>query len=1247
MEDPVMVPPAGCFGAGDRYRVLDELGSGAFGVVYRVFDQRWREEMALKTIRDASPELRQWLKAEYRSLRDIVHPNLVRLHELHVDGEHCFFTMDIVQGAAPFTRHLEFDRQGPEDAQRAAIRRICRAGLQLADALRTVHRHGKCHRDVKPTNVLMGAGDQVVLLDFGLVGALESNSALDTARGMVMGSLPYLAPEQYIDPRPLMASDWYSVGLVLYEAIVGALPFGRDPHLELRSKQRGPAPLTPRSRWIPEALDRLIVGLLSPEASRRPGADDVIAALLALCDEPGRAVASAWRQVDGEQDFVARDDELAVLHAAYTAAEAGHFVAAEVVGPSGMGKTALIRHFLKRLDQRPQAAPLVLAARCNPHESIPYKAFDAAVDDLTRYWVGLSDGDAAALGPDEGLEALALVFPELKRVPTVAASGAGAVVRGDPRIVRQSGFEALRGVLTRLCARQPVILWVDDVQWTDADSMALIEAVFGGVGAPPLLLLLSRRPDDEAANTGLLAAISLARRQGLAFRVDLAPLAVASATSLARAITRRMGGDAEAVVASIVAEAAGVPYLVAELAHFVAGRQGPVEAAPTGATMGSLMQERLRALSPEDRTIVELSALCGAAQPPALLLAAAGSRDRSRIRDLCVSRLLRWSGAGDGEALQIYHDRVREFVVTALDPPRKVHHHLALVVAMEAANSGDAEQLTAHSLAAGDPVRTRRHAMTAARKAEATLAFDQAARLYGVALDSADDGAPRAELIELRAEAMANAGQSTAAAPEFERAAAALLRERPEALERRGFLRRRAGEQYLKAGHFEDGLRLMESFLGEVGVKLPRTGNRALAVSASRRARLYLRGFEFKRRDTAAISASVRSRLDDLWAATTALSMMDPVRADGVGLLHFLESLRAGDAEHVARSLGYEAAFAALIGGRYLREKARTLLTKNCSALAGGGGTPYEHAFYQLGAGSSAFFHSRWSEATALCDAAARGFRTQCRGAEYEAAVAVVFGLQALGQAGRVAELVARIPAAIREADGRGDLFAANNYRGGFHGLGRIAAGRIADVQADLQKVVETWKPGFYQMHAYHRVFTGVAVDLYTGDPRSALRRIEGDWPALQAGLFLYMELPAVELRWTRARAALALAHQQRGQDRRRLLFQVTELTWAIERATVAAARPHAALLRAGMAAVDGAHDRVVPLLRAALKGYAAADMAMHREVARWCLGMYVGGDEGRSLRARAAVWMGQEGVPEMAPLARALAPGLQPTSAG
>lgn len=1237
-EQEVPVPEA-AFDEEGRYLIKEVLGTGAFGVVYRAFDTRWKQELALKSIRQVSPEDRQRLKAEYRNLRDIVHPNLVGLHELHVDGEHCFFTMDLVTDGRPFVEGLDFNRDAPVAIQRSAIRRVCMAAVQLAEGLHTVHSAGKCHGDVKPTNVLIAGDDKVILLDFGLTRSVARTAEFDTAKAMVLGTLRYLAPEQYYGAAPLPTSDWYSVGLVLYEALTGVAAFeGEALEVALAKRQRPPALIT-RLPALPAELDALILGMLDPDPERRPDGEHILSQLKEVAGDQG--VGELWRPSDNEFEriFVARDQELAALENAYADCAAGCAVTVEIVGPSGIGKTVLVRRFLDSMNALP-ALPLVLEAHCHPHESIPYKAFDAAIDDLARYWMGLPQAAAQALCPEEGLAALTLLFPELRRVPLLNLTPASGLRRGDPRTLRQTGFLALRNVLSCLSRSRPVVLWVDDIHWADSDSVALIEAVFGGENPPAVLLIFSRRPDGEAVQPALLGAIEQLAARAPGFRLDLGPLTLDSASTLARTIIARTGLASSELVDAVVRQAAGLPFLVSELADFAARHKAALPAGVPRTTATALMRQRLGVLPAEDRVLLELAALAGVPQEPAVLLEAAGSQRRHRLRDLCVLRLLRWTAVGDKQWLQVYHDRLREFIVGGLNPDDRRRHHMALVAAMEKADSLDAEQMLVHALAAGDSARTHKHAKAAAHRATDALAFEQAARLYEIALEYAPAHERRAELHALLAEALANAGRSTRSAPEFEQALTALGNEDPEDKVRGAFYRRRAGEQYLKAGHFDDGLRLMSSVLAEVGVKLPKSGNGALAISAWRRLRLYLRGFDIRENRSATTDPNVHRRLEDLWAATTSLSMMDPVRADGVGLLHFHEALNAANHVHIARSCGYEAAFAALIGGDWLRAKARMLLELNESALKGDVG-PYERAFYLLGAGASAFFQSDWASTVEQCDEATRRFRNECQGTEYEAAVALVYSLQALGQAGAVSKLIRRIPEAISEADDRGDLFAANSHRGGFHALGRIAAGQLDIVQADLRKVVQTWTRGFYQMHAYHRVFAGVAADLYIGDPHSALARIEGDWPELEAGLFLRMELPAMELRWARARACLAVASVSGTPKRERLLSRVRSLTRQVFRATAAASKPHAALLRAGVAAVFEKDDAVVPELRIALAGYASAKMAIHREVVRWTLGHLVGGEEGRALTAETTRWMQSEGVPDMLPLVAAVAPGL------
>ena len=751
--------------------------------------------------------------------------------------------------------------------------------------------------------------------------------------------------------------------------------------------------------------------------------------------------------------------------------------------------------------------------------------------------------------------------------------------------------------------------------------------------------MLTRRPDNEIIEDVLREAIDKIPRSNRT-QLDLSPLTFKACESLVQSILGSEACDSDSIK-HIVEQSAGLPYLVSELSHYAKRRAGKITL-PVGDAAGhSILAERLTTLPLENAVIVELAAVAAAPLSPTVIMQAAESGQRYRLRDLTILRLLRWSTDGEEHALQIYHDHLREFVVSNLNNETLIKRHGALLAAMEDDGGYDAESLLPHALASGNKRRARHHALSAALRASEALAFEQAARFYETAIENSPDDKHDVELLAAYADSLANAGRSIESAPAYERALSKLEGNDAEHILQRSALTRRAGEQYLKSGHFVDGLRIMSTFLKEKGVHLPRSSKTALFISAGRRVRLYLTGFTAKKRPAQQHQETI-TRLDDLWAATTALSMMDPVRSDVVGLLHFLESLKAGNKAHIARSMGYEAAFAALIGGPWLCAKANQLLSMNAQNLDASS-DPYDRAFYHLGSSSVAFFNCDWASAVSHGDLAAQKFRAECKGAEYEAAVAEVHSFQALGQAGKVRELVKRLPAAIKEADERGDLFAANSYRGGFHALGRIAAGQLDVVNADLKKVVETRTPGFYQMYAYHSVFAAINAALYQGNPHAALARIEDEWTELRNGLFLTMALPAAELRWALARACLGVAQVSPDSKQKKLLRRVRKIARSLTKAPVAVARPHAAMLNAGICALADDNLGVVTNLRIAVDGYVKADMQIHQQVARWTLAELLTSEESDRLKKICARWQQENDIPAILPLVATLAPGVTP----
>src|SRR5205823_5822789 len=161
-------------------------------------------------------------KREFRALQSIAHPNLVSLRELIRDGDRWFFTMELVDGKH-FIEHVRGRAVTGGDAPMRCHEDRLRAGLaQLVAALRTLHLGGLVHRDVKSSNVMVTADGRIVLLDFGLI--TETDPARQSTEGRPVGTVEYMAPEQASGAKVSAATDWYAMGVLLYEALTGRVP---------------------------------------------------------------------------------------------------------------------------------------------------------------------------------------------------------------------------------------------------------------------------------------------------------------------------------------------------------------------------------------------------------------------------------------------------------------------------------------------------------------------------------------------------------------------------------------------------------------------------------------------------------------------------------------------------------------------------------------------------------------------------------------------------------------------------------------------------------------------------------------------------------------------------------------------------------------------------------------------------------------------------------------------------------------
>jgi eukaryotic-like serine/threonine-protein kinase len=629
-------------GATQRFRIIRPIGEGGMGVVYEAEDRERGQLVALKTLKHRDVDTLYRLKREFRALAHLSHPNLVDLYDMVVADDTGFLTMELVEGT-DVIRHCrpasEPDESRPSSPSRADTARIpldlvreldapparavrgrfdeqrARAVLpQLARALIALHQAGMVHRDIKPSNVLVTHGGRVVVLDFGLVAELDERAERGQP-GRIVGTVEYIAPEQVSDGRVSPAADWYGYGCLLYEALTGRAPHHGSIMQVLLDKQSHPPP-PPRALVpsVPPDLDALCVDLLAIDPAARPTGAAVLRRLGAD-DGVGASLGSISAATHGAS-FAGRELELARLSECARQVEDGGAAVVSVSGPSGIGKTALVRRFLEALRRDGGPEPVVLEGRCYERETMPYKAIDAVIDQLARYWNELPSDEAAELLPGNA-PLLPRLFPVLGRVTAIAAAPRGEVPL-DPHELRQGAFTALRHVLKRLAVKRDVILFLDDLQWSDLDSIRLLADLMRPPDPPALLLLFCSRV-DEAADLGELsgegsveAPIRHAALDGLLdalgrwlTRLELGPLPPADAAWLARQF---LPGATERLAEQVAEEAGGVPLFIAELAihmQTTAGRDShPV-------SFVELLHRRIAQLPDHTRELVELIAVSG------------------------------------------------------------------------------------------------------------------------------------------------------------------------------------------------------------------------------------------------------------------------------------------------------------------------------------------------------------------------------------------------------------------------------------------------------------------------------------------------------------------------------------------------------------------------------------------------------------------------------------------------------------
>ncbi|MCI0711356.1 MAG: protein kinase [Chloroflexi bacterium] len=624
-----------------RYNLLEKLGTGGMGEVYRAYDRLSGQHVALKRVlfeQDSDSELRLALTHEFKTLASLRHPNIINVLDYGFDDTGLpFYAMEYLEG------HQTILQAAENLSEEAKIDLV----IQLLQGLAYLHRRGLLHRDLKPSNVLV-VNRSVRLIDFGLVAKPEQSYG-------PAGTFAYMPPEIFTGMGASEASDLYSAGLIAYAILTGHHPFDTDQ--EPRALISEILNVEPDLSMIPGHLQPVVKRLLAkfPE-DRYSSAIKVIGAIHNIYNRtiPLRTSAILDSHLQ-TATFVGRQTELGRLLDAMAELAHQHAGSAWLVGgESGVGKSRLLEEL--RIQALVEGIP-VLVGQAIDEGSVPYQLWLNVLPHLLLR-VEVGDSEAAVLKP---------IVP---RINDILERDIGELPRD------LDGHFLLHETILNLFRRHegPLLLLLDDLHWA---NMEVLQRLLDN--DLPLMIVGTYRDDDKSTLPSEVPAMTL-------MKLDrLGPDAVAE-------LSRAMIGDAgerPGVLELLQNETEGNAFFIVEAVRALAEDAGEWydvghKTLPSSIMTGGIetvLTRRLQRIPTHHRELLELAAVQGRVFDTALL---------RFIHDIDVPEFLQ---AGvDAAVFEVFddhyrfaHDKLRDKVLSDLAPHDRARHHRTMGDALVAA----------------------------------------------------------------------------------------------------------------------------------------------------------------------------------------------------------------------------------------------------------------------------------------------------------------------------------------------------------------------------------------------------------------------------------------------------------------------------------------------------------------------------------------------------------------------------------
>lgn len=708
----------GEIGIGDkvgRYQLKAEIGRGGMGIVYRAQDTILGREVAVKLLQSSVTDKNKHTRflQEAIAASSLNHPNILTVYDIVDHQGHSFIAMELVEGQ---TVH-QLISNGP-----IAVEQALNIIIQAAEGLSVAHNLGIIHRDIKPENLIVRPDGYIKILDFGLAKINLQNLNLTDASTFgrlealsdnvaMIGTAPYMSPEQIrgedIDAR----SDLFSLAVVMYEMLTGVLPFNADNVIDtieaiLKSE---PIPPSKQHRQLNEEFDAFFIKALAKNrAARYQNTVAFIKALKLLINETQSAstssigtlplengqsfaatIEAAVKSMETEAlpiNFVGRARELDQLMHIFNVASHSHGQLAVITGDAGLGKSALVSEFRHRVGDK---ADFIVGRFYDDFCALPYGVFLDALCDYVSLLPAKTTDLFGQIFEDRGTD----LESALRRRDIVHASDLLKLKGSTEQLTRSS--EALRRAFTVLVKRnKPLIFLLDNLQWADSASLQTLKYIVKHCVGIPILFIAAVRNEELETDDELKSWLRSVRNVNNFHLFELAPFNLGEVGAMFTHLCPGVETDTQ-LLNTLYNVTGGNPYFVREMIMLwledgaICDRekrwQSPAPEA--GVTMlpksiSDLVELRLNKLSASALDVLTHAAVIGTEFSFNLLLRVSGVSEahlNEVLDDAIHRRLIDERGGNREDKYAFHHVNIQQVLYQRLNKrqSRQIHEKVA------------------------------------------------------------------------------------------------------------------------------------------------------------------------------------------------------------------------------------------------------------------------------------------------------------------------------------------------------------------------------------------------------------------------------------------------------------------------------------------------------------------------------------------------------------------------------------------